>query len=304
MRLDLVLRERTAYSYEGYTSRQVAAALEKKKIPFKTICLGDGVLNDYIRFLQEDPPSYMVSFTDLFPYDRPFCDVVQVPQFFWTNHSLSEAAHYLNSDYGKIGLPYSCDLPRTVYLPHGVERSPPQEKFFDTVIFSPLMDLTNLEKMWEEFFPREMINIIKAAIETGLLPYEAVVHVLEGNTHPVSMNHLLNGVETYQKAKRTYSSIASFEGECLDVFGEHIGNNWLKRLPNVNKVRLHYKLPYTEHLAVLKQSKQVIIDPLEPHWIMPAVAAGCIPVGYSSEKFQPQSWEKQTDQLIELLHES
>jgi hypothetical protein len=158
--------------------------------------------------------------------------------------------------------------------------------------------------LWEYFFPADMIDLIKAALETNLPSFEAVSKILEDHKRPVSLNHLLNAIETYRKAKRTYEAIVSFEGEHLDVFGEHIGNNWLKRLPNVSKIRLHHTLPYTEHLAVLNQSKQVIIDPLEPHWILPALAAGCTPLGYELDNYQPQSWEKQTEQLVEFLHES
>ena len=301
MRLDLVLNNRTAYSYEGYTSRKVAAVLKKKKIPFKVIYLSDGILQDYIRYLSDNPPNYMVSFTDLFPYDCPFCDVVQVPQFFWTMQSLCEAAHFLNSNFGKIGLPYPCTLAKTVYLPHGVESTPPQQRLFDTVFFSPLIDLHDLEKMWEDFFPKHMIAIIKKALATSLPPYEAVMCALKGNTEPISLNHLLDAVETHQRAKRAYDVITSFEGGYIDVFGAHIGNNWLKRLPCAQWVRLHHTLPYTEHMEVLKQSKQIIIDPLEPHWYLPAVAAGCKPLGYIPEQTQPLSWEKQTNQLIEQL---
>ncbi|MCH9628103.1 MAG: hypothetical protein S4CHLAM2_17560 [Chlamydiales bacterium] len=297
MRFDLVLSNRQSYSYEGYTARQLAAALEKKKITYKCIYLSDGILNEYIRYVEEDPPTSMVCFSDHFALERPFCDIVRVPQLFWVQHSLAEAAHFVHSDFGKIGLPEPSTLPNTVYLPHGVTSDPPLEPVFDTVFFSPLIDLDDLKRMWEDFYPKEVLEKLKRAIASDLPPYEAASAVVD---HPAELTLLFQGVCSYKKAVFAHHAITSFEGERLDVFGEHMGNNWLKRLPNASKVHLHYKLPYTEHLEVLKQSRAVILDPLEPHWAAPAQAFGCTLQGVVPQTLELYSWERQTEKLIEV----
>lgn len=299
MRFDLVLGDRKSYTYEGYSAKCVAAQLEKKNIPFKIIYLSDGIFNDYLRFLQNDPPTSMINFIDLFQHDYPFCDMVQVPQFFWTQHSISEAAHFLNSQYGKIGLPQASPFPQTVVLSSGVENTSKEKPIFDTVFFSPLVDLDDLEKIWEDFYPQNIIALLKKIIQTEVTS-EEIIKTFKTE----SLSLILRGVERYRKAKRAYEIISTFEGGYLDVFGEHIGNNWLKRLPNAKWIRLHYKLPYIEHLEVLKKSKQVIIDPLEPHWIAPAIAYGCELIGGLIPPILPKSWEEQTTKLVDLLHVS
>ncbi len=293
-----MLSNRLGYSYEGYTARQMAAVLEKKGIGFNFVYLSDGNLNEYIRYLSDAPPTSMVSFSDQFMLERPFCDIVRVPQFFWAKHSLAEAAHFLHSEFGTIGLPHATTLPRTFHLPHGVTPASAQERTFDTVFFSPLVDLNDLEAMWEDFYPSDILKKLKQAVATALPPYEAATAVMED---PSTLSLLLQGICSYRKAQFAYQAITSFEGERLDVFGEHVGNNWLKRLPNVKRVHLHYKLPYTEHLEVLKQSRAVILDPLEPHWAAPAQAYGCALLGEVPPAFELHSWERQVEQLIEVV---
>ncbi len=260
MRYDLLLTDRKAYTYEGYMARQLAANFEKKKIPFRRIYLNDGILQEYMRALQEDPPSWIISFLNFLPFEPPFCDIVQVRQFVWLRSSVEGASSYVGSKYGLLGLPKHCDLPNTVFLPHGVETMPFEERVFDTVSFTPLFEGT-----------------------------KGITHTTHGR---------------------------------LDIFGEHQGSNWLKRLPPT--VSLHIGLPYTEHFSVLARAKLLIVDPDDIHWKMAAVAVGCLPLMADEEDLQDQiatfladsqkrkiylehyypqlhSWERQTEQLLEHL---
>lgn len=289
MRIDILLLERYGYTYPNYSAKRVAEVFEKKRIPYKKIFFSDGVLQDYMRYLREDPPSWMVSFAPLLPSDPPFCDLVHIPQFIWVRNSLSEAAHILNSTYGKIGLPTPSNLSNTVHLPHGVEVMARKQALFDVVFFSPLVDVDCLRQSWQEF----------------------------------------HSDEDSIKATRAYQVISSFQDISIDVFGEHIGNNWYTRLPNSAHVHLHSQLPYTEHFEVLAQSKIVVLDPLDVSWELPAAAAGCLPLMADrddlqeqirmlladskkrskaletyQEQIQKMTWENQTDQLIEHLYES
>lgn len=260
MRYDLLLTDRKAYTYEGYVAQQVTTKFEKKRIPFRKVYLSDGILHDYMRSLQEDPPSWMISFHNFLPFEPPFCDIVKVRQFVWLKSSIEEASNYVGSKCGLLGVPQQSDLSNTVFLPHGVEALPFEERIFDTVSFTPLNEEKN------------------------------------GITHT-----------TYGR---------------LDIFGEHQGNNWLKRLPPT--VSLHIGLPYTEHFSVLARAKLLIVDPEDIHWKMAAVAVGCLPLMADEEDLQdriatflldpqkrkiylehyyPQlhSWERQIEHLLEHL---
>jgi hypothetical protein len=87
-------------------------------------------------------------------------------------------------------------------------------------------------------------------------------------------------VEEYLKAARSRHLIECVRGRRVDVFGEHVGNNWLRRLKNVDNVYLHSSLPYTEHFEVLKETKtllrqQVTVKDGSDEWLFAALALGC-----------------------------
>lgn len=322
MRIDLLLTSRSAITYETHAANRVAAVCEKRGIPYKKIFLSDGVLQDYVRYVAEDPPKRILSFDPILPYETPFCDLVGVPQLMWAKNSLSEAAHFLTSKHGMVGLPIPTTLSKTVYLPHGVERIQRMEPLFDVVFFSPLVDPACLRERWKEFFPEEVISLLDVTVSSGKPAYET----LKDAPWPISLCHTIEAVEEYVKAKRAYKVISSFKGHTLDVFGEHIGSNWYRRLPNALNIRLHASLPYTAHFDVLAQSKLAILDPLDRCWELHAAAVGCLPlmadlenlheqiavyIGDSKkrekalesyqEHIERQTWENQASRLIEAM---
>ncbi|MCC5832661.1 MAG: hypothetical protein JJU12_06425 [Chlamydiales bacterium] len=325
MRIDILLRSRNAFNYEIYAAKRLSGMLERRGIPFKQIVFSDCILLPYLQFLEKDPPRSIVSFDPILPYQTPFCDFVGVPQLLWVKNSLCEAAHFLTSKYGIVGLPTPTDLDKTVYLPHGIEAIPRQEDQFDVVFFSPLVDTECLRERWKEFFSDEVIELLDTAVSSGRPAYET----LKEAPCPLSLCHSIEAVEEYTKAVRAYKTISSCKGHTLDVFGEHIGNNWYRRLPNALHLRLHAPLPYTAHFDVLAQSKLVILDPLDRSWELPAAAAGCLPLMADledlheqialyladskkrekaleryREPIELQTWDNQAGRLIEIMHEN
>lgn len=234
MRYDLVLSNRVAYSYEGYTSLHVARCLETLGIEHNLIYLSDGVGRDYMRFVTDHPPQAMLTFTQLFPYQKPLCDLLHVPQLFWAENSIDEAPHLIDSAYGKIAVPYH--HPGALYLLQGAEKRC-EKKIFDTVMFAAITDNTPI----------------------------------------------------------------TFEGEALHIFGEHEGNNLLKKLPK--NVHLHYTIPYTEHIEVLRRAKKILLAPDQHHWHFQALAAGCEPLTDQPTPPTP-TWEEATQTLLEKLHDN
>ncbi len=328
MRIDFLLKSRSGFTFENYAAKCISAVFEQRGIPYKTIYLSDGILQDYISYIGEEPPRRILSFEPLLPYEIPFCDFVGIPQFLWAKNSLSEAAHFLKSKFGTVGLPTPTELPKTVYLPHGVELRAPQKPLFDVVFFSPLVDTACLRERWNEFFTAEVIELMEAILpctSSGISIYEK----LEKAPLQLSLCHTIEAIEEYSRAERAYEVIASCRGYTLDVFGEHIGSSWYRRLPNASCVRLHAPLPFTAHFEVLSQSKLVILDPLDASWKLPAAASGCLPLmadledlheqiafylGDSKkrrkaiesyqEDLQNQTWENQAGHLIEALYEN
>jgi hypothetical protein len=325
MRIDLLLTSRSGFSYENYAAKRITEEFEKRGVPHKKIFLSDGIFNDYIRYVEEDPPHSILSFDPILPYETPLCDLVEVPQVIWAKSSLSEAAHFLQSRFGRVCLPTPTRLSKTFYLPHGVEARTQKESLFDVVFFSPLVDTTCLRERWSEFFSVEVIEII----EKSLCSEKPLYTIFREASFPISLCHTIEAVEEFERAERAYQVITHYKGNVLDVFGEHIGSNWYRRLPNSSTIHLHASLPYAAHFDVLAQSKIVILDPLDCSWELPAAASGCLPLfanrqdlneqialylGDSKkrekaldsyqERITAQNWEIQSARLIEILYEN
>ncbi|MFZ0565470.1 MAG: glycosyltransferase [Chlamydiales bacterium] len=329
MRIDCLLQERKGYTFECYAAAQFAKVLGSC---FQTIYLGDGVLQDYLLHLQKTPPDWTIAFTDLLLQDKPLCDIIQIPHFFWVEGSLSTAVHYLPSKYARVGvsdLAYCKRLaqPNLCFMPHAVDLALANERYekrpFEVVLFADLVDTDCMIESWETLFSKEIVALMRRCCDRCLrnrefLPIEGIARELEESRimpNEVSLNDLLYGVESYLKARRISELIGSFEGVRLDVFGEHVGNNWLKRLKNSEWIYLHAKLPFTEHFEVLKLSKMVLLDVLDAtdsleKWFLPALAAGCFPLinetpylkellGENQALFYPsRDWKK----MMEKVH--
>lgn len=325
MRIDLLLSDRKGYSYENLTRQAICKEFEKKGIEYKTIFFSDGILHDYMQYLHEDPPFYLLSFHYLLTYDKPFCDIVHIPQFVWVQDSLAEAASFLGSQYGKIGLPRPSSFSQVHFLPHGINHTPFRERMFDVVIFSPLLDLESLQEKWKEFYPLKEIEILQEAI---LHNSEKKLHQCTDAVDKPTFGHMIKSFETFLRASRLQKVIPAIKHR-LDIFGEHIGNNWGTRLPLSPQCLLRPELPYSERFTVLSQSKIVLVDPLDSSLELQAAAGGCLPIKIDQEDVHEKiafyldhsqkrekalesyydrilnfTWEKQTNCLLEYLYES
>lgn len=310
MCIDLLLSDRRSYTFEGYASRQVIGALDSLQVPHRIIYLNEGLLHDYFSLLNDAPPRWTLSFTPITPHKMPFCEVIQIPHFYWVESSCAPALHYLESRLAKIGIPdlnicKKLNNAQAICLPHGIDTTlSPDTKLFEVVAFADLMELSLLEKRWEELFSTKEIERIKKAVR---------------RENPVEAEEQFYYAEQYLHAQITLRVVETWLSTVnLDLFGEHAGNNWLQRLSPY--VHLHASLPYTEHFEVLKASKVVLLESTSP-WYFPALAAGCLPLPVGEESLHYylthqkerdekigllkenllKTWMKQTQQLIEIM---
>jgi hypothetical protein len=308
MRVDLILTNRKGYTYEAEACREVCRSFNSIGIDSKTVYLEDGALEeDYLFQAYSCPPQWILSFHPLTTSQMPLCDLLRVPHFYWPEKPCASIILFLKSSYANVGIAdptfyqkFGAD--NLLLLAHGItsEREC-QNKVFEVVLFADLVECAFLEKTWEALFSQNEIEAIKKGIELGgsqqLTPYFFYI-------------------DQFVQAQQTYRIISAFKTLTLDVFGSHVGNNWVKRLPE--GVRLHTPLPYTEHVEVLQMSKIALLKP-DSHWYGVAVAAGCLPLSGSEgeiayylahpeerekrleklrEKFLEQTWAKQTRRLI------
>ncbi|MEZ5315501.1 MAG: hypothetical protein R3E91_04770 [Chlamydiales bacterium] len=325
MRIDLLLTSSIESTYENYMAKQIIFEFEKLGILYKKVLLFDGVLQDYLQLLEKDPPVTMISFQSILPYQSPLGDLVGVSQLMWVMNSLSEGAHFLTSEYGTLALPNPTNLPRTLYLPHGVKPLTSKKPYFDVIFLSPLVDTNCLRKRWIEVFSDPEIDRINDVITQANLGY-SIYELLKNSSDSLTLKYKIGIIEEYLKAKRAYRVITSCRDYPLDVFGDHIGRDWYLRLPNAEGIHLHPSLPYTAHFDLFTESKIVILDPLDTSWRLAAAAGGSLPLRADledlheqvlfyladdqhrlealqdyQEEIQNHTWETQVSQLIDHI---
>jgi hypothetical protein len=292
MRVDLLLSDRKCYTYEGYMAAKSASLFTQLGMACRILYLQDGLFGEYLIQVHNHPPDWTLGFTNLTPHQKPFCDILSIPHFFWLENSFGQAFHFLSAAYGKIGLNNEslCKrLPsdKVLFLPQGVELACTSlRKEFEIVLFGDLLDLSFLEKTWQELFsPAEIGGIKKAIQEEDLL--------LAGP--------LFFYAEQYINARQTQMDLKSLvhSGQ-IDIFGNHAGNNWLCRLPK--HMHLHCALPYREHFEVLKMSKILWATPENP-WYWASVAASCLPLHDPEEIIYFLREDAEREKKLEKLRE-
>ncbi len=143
-------------------------------------------------------------------------------------------------------------------------------------------------------------------IEGAFLDYESKhAIVAHPNPHLSSGLYLPLGVEKSQKPKdfdiisftplTPETALPDTEGRRLDIFGEHAGNNWLKKLKGVY---LHQNLPYSEKLALVGRAREVWVQKEDYNLANQASAAGCELKGLEPATPLP-SWDEQVSRLVE-----
>lgn len=307
MKIDFILLKKMGYSLETYLCKKMAVAFEKKGIATRIICLEKGNKREY---LEEDPPDWTFSFG--FCFDSP------QPHFIWETGNVSESLHHLKNPNVHIGTPdfASCEQlrawgqDRVVFMPYAVDPGLLNEKcadrIYDVVLFEHLKCPEEIVKTWHEFFPEHIITLLHKIVEKR--PQNPLTtlgfHMAEIKS-TFAMPTLLCAIEEYLQAERLLQMIAKLPKRRIDIFGEHIGNNWLQRLKNKN-IHLHSRLPYIDHFEVLKRSCMLLSSGSD-EWTLPAILLGCLPAKASLEKeaiLKHHTFEKRAENLLEYLYEN
>jgi hypothetical protein len=162
--------------------------------------------------------------------------------------------------------------------------------FSHDALFANLVDYEDLYATWKEHFAPLHIEALFDALSLyrknpQRLPIEILLCTLHQRTRSsqVCLADLLYALEEAIEAEATYTLVSSLKVPRIDLFGEHVGNNWLRRLPSPECVHLHSSLPFVEHYRVLAQSKVLLCDGVHtpdgaPPWLLPALALDCLVV--------------------------
>lgn len=284
MHIDLLICENKFYSYESYMATQLAKAFDKMGVSSQIFSL-----EHYLYKMQGTPPDWTIAFEPLLNSAQPLCDITCIPHIHWEGRSLAYPAQLLHSTYGKVAITRKVVGHPFSFLPHAVEMECEcleHERPFDVVLFADLVDVECKKAVWQELFSPKGCLMLHRCLELCLkgscLPFEAACMIHLEDPEAISLYALVINIEEYLRAIHVRTLIESFNNDVrIDVFGEHIGNNWLKRLKS--NVFLHSTLPYIEHFEVLKMAKIALCLQEEgrdgsDEWLLPALSAGCLPL--------------------------
>lgn len=322
-RVDLLLTKFKPFSFEMYVASAMESAFQKQGIEVRKVFMHERQVLDYLEELKWDKPSFTLSFSEGLSLKN-----FEIPHFYWEWRTLAESLHLVREKNTRLGfgcrkLVESCrscgwDLKFIAPAVSSFELGAPCERKYDIVFFDNLIDTNCLKNDWSELFREQFVNtqhlvLDRCEKDRKLLPLEVIwkTGIQEG-----SLNDLLFSVEEYLLAQRVHQWIESIEGYTIHVFGEHIGNNWLRRLKNGKNVYLHsslpYAQPYVEYMEILSMSKILVRDEIQfrdgcDEWIFAAVAHGCLPLMtptlFLEETFGPDApFFTTQEQLQELIH--
>lgn len=339
MTVHIITQTAQSHTFENYAAKEVKKSLEHLGVSVHIVCLANGYFNEYLATLSSQRPDWVCSFPDpYFPLKLPLFEQMGIPHFYWASSSFSPLLKYHKEPLATLGWGgraycrwfQSQGHNAISFMPLGVdcEHSFDEDRPFDVVLFDSLIDIHHLEKVWEEFFTKDCIQLFKDIIATCLedtqqLPLAEIyqrLHFLGVDTEKISIEDMLFSIDEYLKAKKIAECIESFEDLKIHVFGEHVGNSWLKRLKNGHNVYLHWPVPYAEHLRILKKSKilirdQNLWDDGSDEWTLAAMQCGCLPITngspYFHEIFQEDAffypsgdWKAAVDKTRLFLQES
>lgn len=281
----LLLPHCKPHSLEAYLAPLLSQAFTKLGIAMKTLRFDDRSLFDVLEKMKENPPLFTLSFSEgLSLQHSPH------PHLYWEWRTLSEALHLAPLPQTTVAFSCRKSVARGNQLGWKFRFLPPAASFlplnqkkerpYPVIFFDNLVDVKCLEKKWEELFPPSVCATLFSLVQEEKLPFE----------HDLPKEHLANllfSAEEHRHASRIHTLVEAFEGVRLDLFGEHIGNNWLRRLKNGKEVHLHsslpYAQPYTDFLEILHLSKILIRSHTHTpdgcdEWVFAALSCGCLPI--------------------------
>ncbi len=291
-RVDLLIRSSKPFSFEKYMAKALTEAFEGFGVATQSVAFDQKGVLEYASSVNEDPPLFTLSFSHQLSLKNK-----EIPHFYWEWRTVAESLHLLNF-HSKLGISCRKMAQKCSSLGLDVSFLPPAAKFpekesherpYDVVLFDDLICTNYLEQNWQEFFEPSYVQKLHAIVEKcqenpSHLPLDVI---LSQGIDEEKLNDTLFLAEEYLKAKRISALLETFEGVQVHVFGEHIGNNWLKRLKNSKNIHLHSSHTqaglYTDYFDILKSSKWIVRDQIHhkdgvDEWVFAAIAHGCLPI--------------------------
>ena len=283
-RIDLFMPPRSQYGVLHHFTNKFGEALARSGVKCRTLEAERYNPKPFLEEIFRDPPDCTLSFNGLLPdhEGRFFCDLIQIPHVACVVDSPNLFFPLANSTYTIITCvdQYSCEFfqglkaPHVLFMPHGVEKelTAPidQQRPYDVVMLSSLIDYDMLRQLWQQKFPPELCTIMDVAVDRALSDQEtsyvqAFVQAMDEHAkksgvldlNKVNIVEVLDQIEAYMRGKDRIELLKAVQGVKIDVFGSAgFSDNWKKYLgKNAHNIIVHDPVSFEQALEIMKQSK-------------------------------------------------
>lgn len=193
----------------------------------------------------------------------------------------------------------------TIFLPHAIDRdllSKPlhNKRDLEVVMTGSYFDAEVLELVWQEFFPQDLIDVLKAAAKLALsstsLPHFLALHQVLAEKPEVAsyINDSYGIIEISNMLERYIRAVdrTQLVEACINHFDVHVFSSaedmpkWTERYGS--KLHVHEECPYEKLFDLFSRSKFVLNSvPTIKHGLherlLTSVAAGAVSVSFDTE---------------------
>jgi spore maturation protein CgeB len=283
MKLFLIVCE-NLYSSKLHFTAKLAEALKRQNVEVRVMQWPSGPVPQYILdAIQNYKPDFSLSFNQPGPLSdqsyffenikTPHLTMLLDPSIYDINLATSPYALISCVDANDVQFVQSTGFEKCFFLPHGVEKdligTEKKEKPFDVVFMGTCYDPDGLFEWWRSHYPKEICDVIEAAIEIGLSDnktsfYQAVMQsLLEHKLSPkeVDLLMIVYFVDFYMRGIERVELIRSIKDAPVHIFGapswreEKPIKTWEGYFSNQKNVTLHPAIHYVSSLEILKQTK-------------------------------------------------
>lgn len=244
MKIAFFKNQTTQYDVLHHFRISLINALERLNVSTSLIDLENMDRASFFRAIYSSPPDYTFAFNGLQALSdgRFLCDELEVPHIAWIVDSAHYVLDFARSPFNILITPdkISADILKgagakeAYFLPHAfeasLETSPDTERTVPLVFCGSLMDPLELESLWTQHLPQEIVKSLhEAAEKTLLMPQELYQEAFEDimKRHPAffktlsqeKITQLVMSLDGYIRAKDRINLLNGLEGLPVYIYG-------------------------------------------------------------------------------------
>lgn len=285
MRISFFKNQTTQYDVLHHFRVSLKNALEIQGVSTSLIELDNMDRSSFFRAIYSNPPDYTLAFNGLQSLGdgRFLCDELEIPHIAWLVDSAHYALDFARSPFHILVTPdkTSADIlkgagaKQTHFLPHAFEASlatsPDAERTVPLVFCGSLMDPIEIESIWKQHLPQNIVKGLVQAAEITLFDpnqtyQEAFEELMKFHSEFFStlsqeeITQLVLYLDRYIRAKDRINLLIALEGLPIHIYGNCLSHrNWGDFLDLKNgDYRISPAVNFQSAILIMKNAQIVV----------------------------------------------